>query len=189
MIPLDTPEALTYFCLSELARASQEHSHPWRLGTLAVCGSDAIPRALKIVVRDFGAGELVFFTDKRTLKVKNFYENPQASFCFYNPALALQLQVNGSVELHEQDELCQHYWDRLPAHNKICYASPEEPGTFLPTPLQFNKPIPEKETFENFMTIKCYIKNFDILYLRKKGNLRVTGKFDGEALDVSWVSP
>ena len=189
MIPLESPEALTYFCLSELAKGVQTHDHPWKLMTMAVSNAENKPRSMMVVLRDFGANKLYFFTDKRSQKVSDFKANPYASFCLFNNELAIQLQLNCEVTIHKKNDLCKKYWDKLPAHNKICYASPDNPGKPLPTPFQFNKKVPEQEIFENFNVIEAHISNFDILHLRKQGNLRVSGDFKNDKLNVSWTMP
>ena len=189
MIPLESPAALTYFCLSELARGAQTHGHPWKLMTMAVTDSTNKPRSMMVVLRDFGANKLYFFTDKRSQKIRDFKNNPHASFCLFNSELAIQLQLNCEVIIHAENEVCNNYWDKLPAHSKICYAHPENPGEPLPTPFQFNKDVPEKEIFEHFNVIEAPIKSFDILHLRRQGNLRVSGDFENDKLNVSWTTP
>lgn len=189
MIPLESPQALTYFCLHELARGAQTHGHPWKLATMAVSDEENTPRALIVVVRDSGGQKLFFFTDARSQKIHDFNANPKASFCFYNRELAIQFQVNCEITIHSKNDLCKKYWSKLPEHNKICYATPEKPGEPLPTPFQFNNKTPEKEIFENFCVVEANITDFDILHLRSIGNLRVSGHFENEKMIVSWTTP
>ena len=185
---LKSPESLRDFCLKELETAGNNPAHLWRLASMALVDTEGMPTAMKIVLRDYHKGNLSIFTDYRSAKIQSLGQKPKVSLCFYNPQLGLQLSALCSVSIHNQDLICQAYWQKLNESSRSCYASKPNPGSVLEQPFSFITYDSCEIPYDNFAVLKCAILSFDILVLNSSGNIRLKGDFSTPS-SISWTAP
>ena len=116
-------------CWQLLRLATQERKASFRTPVLATVDGGA-PRLRTVVLRRVAVAErlLLFYTDRRSAKVSELRENPQAGCLFYDEGRKLQVRVQGRCRLHAGDELSQQCWRQLPVAGRRSYATVEPPG-------------------------------------------------------------
>jgi len=77
-----------------------------------------------VVLREFNSKEryLRFHTDARAPKIKHFKKNSNASLLGYDPALKIQLKLQGSVDVHFNDDVTKLSWNESTTRSKKCYS-------------------------------------------------------------------
>ena len=77
-----------------------------------------------VVLREFNSKEryLRFHTDARAPKIKHFQKNSNASILGYDPALKIQLKLQGNVEVHLKDDVTIASWNESTTRSKKCYS-------------------------------------------------------------------
>ena len=133
--PLQTEPEIRQRVWTELQRAVHDRHHEWRTPVLATVGSDGLPEARTVVLRqaDAGSASLVFFTDSRSPKVAELQAAPHASLVFWSKRLSWQLRVRARVSVHTRGPEVDATWERVrqsPAAGD--YLAAIAPGAALP---------------------------------------------------------
>lgn len=118
----------------ELRSACSQRDHDWRSATLATVGLDGGPQARTVILReaDEAAGQLVFFTDRRSPKVAELGREPRACLVFWSRRLRWQLRVRAQVSLEFDGNAVEATWLRLRDSAAAGdYLAPAAPGTRL----------------------------------------------------------
>lgn len=71
---------------------------------LATATKEAFPSVRMVLLKSHDERGFCFFTNMTSRKGKELNENPQASLCFYWPALGKQIRIEGVVEKVSQKE-------------------------------------------------------------------------------------
>jgi pyridoxamine 5'-phosphate oxidase len=99
----------------ELANATHERGHAFRLATLATVAEDGSAAARTIVLRgvDSAAGRLLAYTAAHSTKVREIAREPRGTLLFWSPALSWQLRiaVHLAMDMHSAEALA--HWQRL----------------------------------------------------------------------------
>jgi hypothetical protein len=176
-----TLEAIEARVWAELAAAPHQKQHGWRLAVLATRDGDGAD-ARSIVLRDVevDARTLVFYTDARSPKVRQFEAHPQATLVLWSQHLGWQLRLRVSLALEASGLAVSSRWARLrmtpAAHD---YLSPVAPGSLL------DRPVVERGTREHFAVVTARVDTIDWLELHAEGHRRAL--FDGS--DRRWLVP
>ncbi|MDC1187808.1 pyridoxamine 5'-phosphate oxidase family protein, partial [Gammaproteobacteria bacterium] len=77
-----------------------------------------------VVLREFNPKEryLRFHTDARAPKIKHFQKNSNASILGYDPALKIQIKLQGYVEVHLDNDVTKASWSESTTRSKKCYS-------------------------------------------------------------------
>ena len=93
-------------CRTSIVDASQNPENDWKLFTVSNITKDGLPNSRYVVLRDANfteKAEITFYTDSRSGKFEEFQKSPHASLCFFDRHVGLQLVMNASVSLYNQD--------------------------------------------------------------------------------------
>jgi pyridoxamine 5'-phosphate oxidase len=176
-----TLEAIEAAVWAELAAAPRDRQHEWRLAVLATIDGDRAD-ARSVVLRDVEAGtrSLIFYTDARSPKVRQFEAHPLATLVLWSHRLGWQLRLAVSLALEASGLAVSSRWARLrmtpAAHD---YLSPLAPGSAL------ERPVIERGTRDHFAVVTATVNSIDWLELHVDGQRRAS--FD--ATGRRWLAP
>jgi len=80
--------------------------------TLATASADGRPSARTVLLKDFGPGGFVFYTNYTSRKGDQLTANPQASLVFYWASLSRQVIIDGTVEKTGRAESEEYFHSR-----------------------------------------------------------------------------
>ena len=133
--PLQTEQEIRQRIWAELQRAVNDRHHEWRTPVLATVGTDGLPEARTVVLRQAQASSasIVFYTDSRSPKVAELMATPHASLVFWSKRLSWQLRVRAHVLVRTSGPEVDEVWKRMcqsPAAGD--YLAATAPGAALP---------------------------------------------------------
>jgi hypothetical protein len=168
-------------CWLELAKATRDRDHPWRVMTLATAAEGRADARL-VVLRDIDEVKrrLVFYTDARSPKVAQMTACPQATLVGWWPQTAWQLRLGVAVEVHTDGLEVSSRWARVklsPSARDYLAALP--PGTAV------DRFQPERGSREHFAVVVAHIQDMDWLELHVDGHRRA--RLAGA--NSSWLTP
>lgn len=93
--------------------------------TLATAGSDRMPHARIVLLKDFSSDGFTFYTNYESHKGNELKDNPQAALVFFWKELERQVRIEGSVARLES-EASDAYFSIRPRDSQIgAWASPQ----------------------------------------------------------------
>lgn len=169
-------------CWKLLEHAVSSRDCGWRLPALATSTPTGVrQRAIVLRAVHRTSRRLFFHTDLRSPKVEQIQSIPRASLHFYDHALSVQVQIQGTTQIHVDDETAESFWQQGPAESLRSYMAPLAPGTPSDQP-SYNLPddlrrrIPEKHEIapgrRNFGVLSLRVEELEWLLLSRQGNLR-----------------
>jgi pyridoxamine 5'-phosphate oxidase len=95
-----TPPADPWLLFSDWYELAKQHepSYPNAM-TLATIGASETPAARVVLMKDFDASGIAFYTNRDSAKGHELREHPSASVCFYWKSIQRQLRVDGEISL------------------------------------------------------------------------------------------
>ena len=181
------PEQLFEFARSELVTGVKKSNHPFHLCTLATISNESAPDLRTVVSRHVESSleSIIIHSDKRAAKNRQIHHNPNVSLLYYSVPQKLQIRFTGQATVIDNgDENTRRFLESSP-HAQICYAYPNAPGTSITNPTKegLNPEINVKQidaikdiAHSNFSHIKTTIQTIDLLWLNRKGHVRVFGE-------------
>ena len=142
---------------TELAQATHERGHPWRVLALATVEDSAQgPRAAarNVVVREVHgtARQLLFYTDTRSPKVLQMHHHPQGTLLAWSATLSWQLRLEVSLSVADSGLDVSSRWARVklsPSAQDYLAALP--PGTPV------DRYEPERGSREHFAVVTAQV--------------------------------
>lgn len=146
------------------------------------------PSARTVVLRrvDATQRQLICHTDIRSPKVQAFREQPNAAWLFYDRDGKTQLRMEGTVQVHHDDELAETQWLASAERSRICYATSTAPSTAVADPVPAT---PLTSGVANFAVVNCTVRMIDWLFLRHEGHLRARFTWQQETWHGEWLAP
>ena len=144
-----------------------------------------------VVLREFNSKEryLRFHTDARAPKIKHFQKNSNASILGYDPALKIQLKLQGNVEVHLKDDVTIASWNESTTRSKKCYSVEGGSSLEIDNPAEYDiKDVNIEDGYLNFAVIKFTYTSLEFLYLKSSGHRRALHSWDGELVS-NWLVP
>jgi hypothetical protein len=199
--PLAQLDELIWQSMGAGARSSR---HPWNEGVLSTVDVDAgglpAPRVRTVILRgvDRQSCTIDCHTDARSAKVRqlDYWERkPQASWLFYSSSIKIQLRLEGTAELIN-DETADEAWNQTSLLSRSAYVSIEPPG--LPhdgeqPPSTGDRIVTQLESERgraNFRILRTTIRRADLLYLRRSGHVRAQLDYARpDRVSATWVVP
>lgn len=184
---LDSANDFIALALQHLNTGVNDRRHPFRTISLASLGLDGTPQLRAVVLRgcDTEAPTITFHTDKRSPKFSELTKSPQAAAQAYDPAAKLQIRLNGTVSIQNNNTETAKIWGLMQATSRACYHTPDAPSTLL----SLAPPLSEAEALTNFCVCRLIINRVDALYLRAAGHLRAQANFSASGATAHWVAP
>ena len=144
-----------------------------------------------VVLREFNSKEryLRFHTDARAPKIKHFQKNSNASILGYDPALKIQLKLQGNVEVHLKDDVTIASWNESTTRSKKCYSVEGGSSLEIDNPAEYDiKDVNIEDGYLNFAVIKFTYTSLEFLYLKSSGHRRALHSWDDELVS-NWLVP
>lgn len=178
---LESLQEIEQSCWLELAKATRDRGHPWRVMTLATA-AEGRADARMVVLRDLDEARrrLVFYTDARSPKVAQMAACPHATLVGWWPQPAWQLRLRVAVEVLTDGLEVSSRWARVklsPSAQDYLAALP--PGTPV------DRFQPERGSREHFAMVVAQIEDMDWLELHADGHRRA--RLAGQA--STWLTP
>ncbi|MFN2260852.1 MAG: pyridoxamine 5'-phosphate oxidase family protein [Psychroflexus sp.] len=152
----------------ELQLGVSEKNHAFRLASLATIRNNQ-PKCRTVVLRAVENNfNLIFYTDSRSDKVKNFQNNPKASALFYNHESLLQLEVRGKAKIISDPKILDFHWQKIKNKSTKDYTTEKAPGTTIKNPDE----VEYSEENKNFCVIKILAEEIEILQLKRPNHIR-----------------
>ncbi|MBS3739071.1 pyridoxamine 5'-phosphate oxidase family protein [Mesohalobacter halotolerans] len=126
------------------------------------------PQIRTVVLRDMTEGyHLIFFTDKRSEKVKQYKNNRNAEVLFYNHKKLLQIKVGGPIELLQDTERINYYKQKVQGSSKKDYTTLKKPSTPIKNPdrVDYGDEL-------NFAVLELQTEYIESLQLKRPNHIR-----------------
>lgn len=162
-----------------LKDASDDHTHPMRLLTMATVDEQGKPDARLLVLRGVSreSRHLWFHTDCRSRKALQLRHLPDICVVGYDHRDDVQLRIFGRVTLHQGNEIAEQHWMQVNIALRSMYGSSCTPGDSLPEHdplLHRHQALIEKDHAEagldNFLVIALIVDRID--WLQVNGSLQ-----------------
>ena len=171
------------FVWQSLQAAATNPDSPLLLPVVATAGEDGLPAVRTMVLRGVGIEQrqLLFFSDRRGVKVHHLNAQSAVELVFYDPTLRFQLRVGGYAIVSTGDEV-RGIWDSLPQSVRILYGANPAPGSVVERPMsglpdalfdggaQDQVDAQIESGFDNFAVISVSVAQIDWLLLTNDGN-------------------
>jgi len=126
------------------------------------------PQIRTVVLRDMTEGyNLMFFTDERSDKVKQYQDNPNAEVLFYNPKKLLQIKVGGKIKRLQNQERLNHYKQKIQGASQKDYSTLKKPSTPIKNPdnIDYGDEL-------NFAVLELQTEYIESLQLKRPNHIR-----------------
>jgi pyridoxine/pyridoxamine 5'-phosphate oxidase len=160
--------------------------------TLTLSSIDGHKVASRVVVlREFNLEKrfLRFHTDYRAAKINQYKDNNNASVLGYDPELKVQIKLQGTLEVHYDDEITQSAWHGSTARSQKCYSVKGGSTKEIDNPVAYD--IDEENMEDGYVNFSVLIFRFtslEFLYLKSSGHRRAIHSWD-EDYSCTWLVP
>ena len=160
--------------------------------TLTLSSIDGHKVASRVVVlREFNLEKrfLRFHTDYRAAKINQYKDNNNASVLGYDPELKVQIKLQGTLEVHYDDEITQSAWHGSTARSQKCYSVKGASTKEIDNPVAYD--IDEENMEDGYVNFSVLIFRFtslEFLYLKSSGHRRAIHSWD-EDYSCTWLVP
>ncbi|MCF4101268.1 pyridoxamine 5'-phosphate oxidase family protein [Gillisia sp. M10.2A] len=170
----------------ELKDASEIKGHPFRFCSLATAEDRTGIRQRTLVLRSISdKGNLLFYTDERSDKVKEITTNPQGNILFYNSEKQLQVSLSGSLQINTNSIEWERHKAKIEGKAVNDYNSKLPPGKPIKNPVRINRV--EKL---NFALLEFIPTTIEYLKLKSDANhLRARFEMEEEAWSKTFLIP
>lgn len=141
--------------------------HPNKYCSLASVYKDK-PIVRTVVLRDMSEKyNLIFFTDKRSEKVKQYQDNPNAEVLFYNHNKLLQIKAGGKINLLQDEERINYYKQKIQGSSQKDYTTLKTPSTPIKNPdnVEYGDEL-------NFTVLELETTYIESLQLKRPNHIR-----------------
>lgn len=189
-LPGDDLAAMFHLAWQRLEDAVVDPDSPLRWLVVATNGEHG-PSARLMVLRDVDRGSrtLFFYTDRRAVKVGEIAADPRVAITAYDPALRLQLRLNGVGRLAIGSAGTRR-WQAIGDSGRQAYATSLPPGSRLVEPGSGLPPEIVPADFEaNFAVLAVVVNRLEWLWLAAAGHRRARYCHRDGAWTGSWRVP
>ena len=173
---------------------------PFTLMQAATVGLDGSPQVRTVVLRKANreADAIWFHTDVRSPKVAELRADPRISLLAYDPETNLQIRVQGSAMISDDESDRRAMWTSSRPHTLTLYRSPCCPSTEIARPSDaYPESEPELDTdaaatksgYAHFALVRVSIDRFDVLHIKSEGHQRCVLNQSDTGWQAHWVSP
>ena len=132
---------------------------------------------------------LRFHTDYRAAKINQYKDNNNASVLGYDPELKVQIKLQGTLDVHYDDEITQSAWHGSTARSQKCYSVKGGSTKEIDNPVAYD--IDEENMEDGYVNFSVLIFRFtslEFLYLKSSGHRRAIHSWD-EDYSCTWLVP
>ena len=146
-----------------------------------------------VVLRNFieKKHNLIFFTDKRSPKVKSILKNNITECLFYDKFKKIQLRIKTKSFLLEDNDEIREYWDKVPLASRKSYSTKFAPSSILDSGKKgYQKEfLLDDNIFSNFCVVENYIKEVDFLSLVSDTHERMRIIIENNQIKIKELTP
>ncbi len=156
-----------------------------RLMGLSSLGLDGPPQSRNVVLRSASQteGEIAFYTDAGSQKVKELQQNRHVAGLLWYPQNALQIRANGVAHL-AVGEAVKELWDALPDHARTSYGNLPFPGADLGRA----EALENQPDISRFAVVTIALQHLDIVDLDPKLHRRAAYSVS-DSWKGRWLTP
>ena len=174
--PLDSRQAVLAYVHEQLSAAVDDPAHGWHWPAMSTGHESRV-----VVLRAYRAvaGELLWYTDRRSDKVQQLATDPTCGLLFYHAAHRTQLRLQASVREVRDETVRRARWDGVGQSARANYATAAAPGAPQPaatTDLPDGFPALDEaavaRAYGNFAIYACTYGRADFLQLLDVGAYR-----------------
>jgi pyridoxamine 5'-phosphate oxidase len=175
-----------------LQRGVADRKHGFHTPTVSTIGLDGRPKSRVMILRKADGGEktLRLHADVRTQKWPELARTPAISVSLYDVSQRVQLRMEGTAMLHNQDDVARAAWVGSQPMSRVGYGSVPGPGALIDNPDKFTLPENTEMAeagYGNFGAIIVSIQSIEWLHLKQRQNRRAI--FDLVNEKAQWVVP
>jgi len=202
----ETPEEIQAQIYKELARATHDRHHAWRTPVLATSTFDGMPNARTVVLRKFipaainanssttddhNGGTLEIYTDRRSPKVTELQQQPEACLVFWSAKLSWQLRVKVTVSIQTEGQHVESLWQAVKQTQAAGdYLGLLAPGQRLVADSEHVEPSSASmEPDVHFAVLSAQINEIDWLELGRGQHRRARMGSLGTNIGWEWLQP
>ena len=177
-----------------LSEGVTDRNAPLHTPSVATLRGDGLPSVRTVVLRgvDPAARRLRFHSDRRSAKISEIRANARVALHAYDPGRKLQLRLEGSAQVHEEDALAEAAWAASRPFSRACYRVMPGPGSAIGDPSgAVTHPLvgDEDPGRENFCAVAVTVDALEWLYLSAQGHRRARFEWREEGLSAGWLVP
>lgn len=155
-------------CKAELTNGVVKKRHPFHYFSFATM-HDTVPKQRTVVLRKFSPDfSLLIYTDLRSEKVEDIKQNNKVSALFYHPKKLLQIRLEGTATLINDEIVLHQHWKNIPENSKKDYITTLKPGT----PIDDVTKIHYDMEHPNFTMISIQAEKIEYLQLARPNHIR-----------------
>ena len=107
----------------------------------------------------------------------------------YDPALKIQLKLQGNVDVHFNDDVTKSSWNESTTRSKKCYSVEGGSSLKIENPSEYDlKDGNIEDGYLNFAVLKFKYTSLEFLYLKSSGHRRAIHSWN-EGLVSNWLVP
>ena len=144
-----------------------------------------------MVLREFCLQKKImrFHTDYRSAKIRELKDQTSANVIGYDPALKVQIKLQGEIKVHYDDLVTQDAWQSSTNRSKKCYSVKDGSSNEIENPNEYDiKEFEPEEGYKNFSVLIFSFNSLEYLYLKRSGHRRAIHKW-GDKLNSKWLVP
>ena len=146
-----------------------------------------------VVLRNFieKNHNLIFFTDKRSPKVKSITKNNLTECLFYDKFKKIQLRIKTKSFILRDNIEIRKYWDKVPLTSRKSYSTKLAPSSTVDTENKCNEKnyLSDKNAFSNFCVVENYIREIDFLSLITDTHERMKIMIENNQIKIKELIP
>ena len=146
-----------------------------------------------VVLRDFieKNHNLIFFTDKRSPKVKSIIKNNRTECLFYDRIEKIQLRIRTKSFILRDNQEIRKYWDKVPLESRKPYSTKLAPSSTLDTENIGSQEafLSDENVFSNFCVVENYIREVDYLSLISDPHKRLKIIIENNQIKIKELTP
>lgn len=176
--------------IHELQAGVKDANHPFHFMILATAGHDG-PSLRYVVLREISGPdslELFTYTDGRSAKVQEISENNSVSVLFWHPGKQVQIRVNGTAVIHQNDSISSGHRKHIGGDALKAYNQTMPPGQPINIPDEAHSWDPDL-TDRNFTVLRIQPDYMDVLQLNGTEHLRAGITRTDAGWSGGWMAP
>ncbi len=158
------------------------------------------PAARTVILRRFWKkpAAIAFHAHCGSPKVDQIKTNNSVSWLFYDKKEKLQVRINGTAQIHVDDEIADKQWNATAMFGRRCYMGlaptgiSKKPVHGMPSEVVNRDPTPEESESgrSNFCVVSSSIDYVDCLELDVRGHRRSFFRWNAKGeIEMGWLSP
>jgi pyridoxamine 5'-phosphate oxidase len=188
-----------------LAHGAEDRQSPFHTPTVSTVDAAGRPHARTVILRAANpeARTVRFHTDLRSAKMAHLKYSDRVCMVAYDPALKIQLRVDGCAATHTEGALADAAWKATRPMSRLSYAAESAPGIAIDVPLtlpasQLSMIDDSSEEAldhmqrvgrENFCAVVVMIESIEWVHLVAQGNRRAMFSWPRGVLEAKWLQP